>query len=73
MLSILPENFALSVFMARKDKVHLENFIKALDSNYKIHNSVSHGYPVCSVYIYSEKICADLKNNFKNHCKIREK
>lgn len=24
MLSILPENFALSVFMARKDKVHLE-------------------------------------------------
>ena len=54
----------LTITLARKDKVHLENFIKALDSNYKIHNSLSHGYPVCSVYIYSEKICADLKNNF---------
>ena len=62
--NISKDNRQLTISLARKDKKHLENFIKDLNSNYKVHDTFSNGCPISSIYISSKKICLDLKNNF---------
>ena len=55
----------LSIGLASKDKIHLENFLNDLNSNYKISSfKVKNKYDTSSIKIMSEKICSDLKFNF---------
>lgn len=58
------ENVSLSIMLAEKDKNHLLNFKKAINSNKPLWEGNCKGFKSCSLTLASKQICKDLENNF---------
>lgn len=54
----------LIICISNKDRCLLESFLIDSNSNYKINDGFSRGYPTSRINIYSKQICSDLKTNF---------
>lgn len=58
------ESISLSIMLAEKDKDHLLNFKKAINTDKPLWEGTSNGFKSCSLTLASKQICKDLENNF---------